>query len=77
VAIDLRPEFLQVDYPVDGAIVTAWQEVRGGELLPIGRGTVHDGSALLEYVNVPVAGMPILLAASADDAITTALTTSP
>ena len=77
VEIDLRPEFLQIWYAFEGAVVTAWQEMRGGEFLPLGRGTIRDGSVELEYVNSPVAGVPIQLAASADDAITTALRVGP
>ena len=63
------PDFIHIGYPVEGAMITAWQESRNGGALPIGRGIVRDGVARLAYVTAPVPGQRISLFATKPNAI--------
>ena len=71
--VDPLPDFLRVAYEVEGATLTAYQEVAEG-LLPIGRAVVEDGVAVLPYVERPRDGVPILLSASMQNAVSVLLT---
>lgn len=53
----------RVQYQVEGAIVTAYQETPGG-VVPLGRSTVENGEAMIEYVQQPQAGVPVQFAVS-------------
>lgn len=68
VFVDARPEFLHVIYRSEGAEVTAYQETREG-VRAIGRGTIRDGEARLAYVTEPLPGVPIMVAANAENAV--------
>jgi hypothetical protein len=61
---------LNVEYPIDGAIITVFQD-QGGNfgLAPIGRGTVHDGVANIPFFQKPVEGYPFEFHASLENAI--------
>jgi hypothetical protein len=66
---------LHIEYDIDGATITALQKTEKG-LAPIGRATVKDGKATLEYVVQPEPDLPILLSASLDNAVSLLLTAS-
>ncbi|NIA16398.1 MAG: hypothetical protein GWP08_20245 [Nitrospiraceae bacterium] len=46
-------QFVRLVYPVDGALVTAYQIDGNDEVIAIARGVVEDGSAVLPYFNEP------------------------
>ena len=57
-----------VSYAQDDAVITALQDG-----LPIGRATVKDGEAVIDFLNPPIGDSPIELSASAPDAVSTPL----
>jgi hypothetical protein len=59
----LEAERMLVEFSVDGAQITAIQEVQGQEI-PLGRGVVANSRALLPYVAQPLPGAPIRLSVS-------------
>jgi hypothetical protein len=72
--IVLIPEFdfIDVEYAVEGAVITALQQGRAG-LLPIGRAPVVGGVAHLAFVNPPEPETPLMLSASVPNAVSTVL----
>ena len=60
---------LRVNYPVEGAMVTALQYSRQG-YVPIGRGVVSNGEAVLPYLVDPDTEQPLLLTATIDNGVT-------
>jgi Peptidase family C25/Propeptide_C25 len=58
VHVDPHPDHINVSYPVDGATITAVQRTATG-MMPIGRATVKNGIARLNFVSQPVGGLPI------------------
>ena len=66
---------LKVSYGVEGATITALQ-MSAEELVPVGRGVVQGGVAVLPFVEKPVPGAPILLSASKENAVSVLLTES-
>jgi hypothetical protein len=71
--VDGTANGLVVGYGVEGATITALQITARGTV-PVGRGTVHDGVALLPYFEQPEPGAPIELSASAENAVGVTLT---
>ncbi len=75
------PDFLDIPYDVEGAMITALQEQEppGGVvglppvLAPIARGVVREGTARLPYINQPLAGVPLRYFATMPNAISTEL----
>jgi len=65
-------DFIDVQYAVEGAVITALQQGRAG-LLPIGRATVVGGGARLNFVVPPEPGVPLMLSASLPNAVSTVL----
>jgi len=63
------PDFLDIHYGEEGALVTAWQEAGDGSVMPIGRATVRNGVARLDVIASPAAGRPINLFATKPNAI--------
>ena len=76
VLVQALPDRLHVDYPVDGATLTALQLVRG-EPVPVARGIVKGGVADLQYFVTPDPSTPIQLSAGFDNAVSVALKTNP
>jgi hypothetical protein len=68
VAVRFDDEGVSVGYELDGAIVTALQPTKAG-LVPIGRGRVGDGEAVLPYVRKPEPGAPVLFSVSFPNAV--------
>lgn len=66
--VELYPDFIEVLYPVNDAVITALQETPDG-LRPIGRGRVDDGVALLELAEQPISGVPIQYSANMENHI--------
>jgi hypothetical protein len=63
------PDFLDIHYGEEGALVTAWQEAGDGSVMPIGRAPVRGGVARLDLVARPEAGRAITLFATRPNAI--------
>jgi len=63
------PDFLDIHYGEEGALVTAWQEAGDGSVMPIGRATVRNGVARLDVIASPAPGRPISLFATKPNAI--------
>ena len=72
--IVLIPEFdfIDVEYAVEGAVITALQQGSTG-LLPIGRATVVGGVAHLGFVNPPEPETPLMFSASVPNAVSAVL----
>lgn len=67
------PDFgLEIHYAVDGAVITALQEVRG-EVIPVGRAMVDQGVAHMQFFSAPIEGVPLILSASMKGAVSTKL----
>jgi hypothetical protein len=65
-------------YAVNGAIVTAYQvDPASGEFVAIGRAPVVNGRAIIEYFQRPVTGVDIILAVSAENAVSRYLVSKP
>ena len=62
------PDYLQINYAAEGALITAWQDSRGG-VVPIGRAIVRGGVARLTFVDAPDPSRPIKVFASTPNAI--------
>jgi hypothetical protein len=62
-----RPDFLEIHYGEEGAVITALQETDDG-VLPIGRGAVKNGVARLNYVVKPENGK-LLVSVSKSNAV--------
>lgn len=65
-------DFIDVEYRVEGAIITALQQGAAG-LLPIGRATVVGGGARLNFINPPEPDVPLMLSASLANAVSEVL----
>jgi hypothetical protein len=70
---DASASAILVLYGVEGATITALQGSEEGTV-PVGRGVVRDGVAVLPYFHPPDPTMPIELSASAENAVSVALT---
>jgi hypothetical protein len=70
----LEPERLLVEFGVEGAMITATQEMQGQQI-PLGRGTVANGQASLSLVTQPLPGVPIHLSVDKPGYIGARLTT--
>jgi PKD repeat protein len=65
-------------YAADGATVTAYQvDPAGNGFVAIGRAPVVNGRANIEYFQQPLPGVAIILAVSAEDAVSRRLTIEP
>jgi hypothetical protein len=73
ITVDGTADGLVAAYGVEGATITALQHTAAGTV-PVGRGVVFDGVAILPYFEQPVAGAAIELSATAENAISVALT---
>ncbi|MDY6990097.1 MAG: C25 family cysteine peptidase [Thermodesulfobacteriota bacterium] len=71
-ALEVHGDHLDVKYDIAGAIITAFQETQTGTV-PIGRGTVKNGSAVIPYFSKPLPGAPITLSASFENAVSVQL----
>jgi hypothetical protein len=71
--LEFLEKALRVKYGVEGVTITALQKTRSG-LAPIGRATVKNGEAILEYIVLPQPDIPILLSASKANAVGRLLT---
>jgi hypothetical protein len=69
VITQLLAQTIQIDYPVEGAEVTLYQNAKDGSVIPIARGTVEGGTALLDYFEAPDRQAPLFAAVSLEDAI--------
>lgn len=74
------PDFLEIPYAVEGAVITALQEQAPAgtaglppTLVPIARGVVQDGKAILPYVNQPLDDVPLRFFAGMPNAVSTEL----
>jgi hypothetical protein len=62
-------------YAIEGAVVTLLQEqIRTGELIPIGRATVIDGEANIDYFEEPDTERPLLVSTEAEDHVAVSAT---
>jgi hypothetical protein len=68
----LGQEGIHVQYPVNGAVITALQQNRDG-LIPVGRGMVEKGVVDIPFVEPPHDQSPILFSASLPDAVSVPL----
>src|SRR5690606_30310678 len=68
VITQLLAQTIQIDYPVEGAEVTLYQNAKDGSVIPIARGTVEGGTALLDYFEAPDRQAPLFAAVSLEDA---------
>ncbi len=75
VVVAVQQDRLHVQYPVDGAELTALQLI-GGEPVPVGRAIVEGGAADIPYFTPPSLRLPILLSASLENAVSVPLETS-
>jgi hypothetical protein len=66
------PDSVLIEYDVNGAQITALQE-KQSDTVPIGRATVRDGEATIDYINEPEPDIPIFLSASIQNAVSRAL----
>ena len=57
-------KYIRLLYPADGAVITAYQLDVDDEVVPIARGVVEEGSAVLPYFNEPDPKYPIHYAAA-------------
>ena len=57
-------KYIRLLYPADGAVITAYQLDVDDEVVPIARGVVEEGSAVLPYFNEPDPKYPIHYAAT-------------
>lgn len=62
-----------VNYATDGAVITAFQQGKGG-LVPVARGTVEGGVASMPFFVAPEANSPLILSASYENSVSVALT---
>ena len=67
IVVAVQQDRLHVQYPVDGAELTALQLI-GGEPVPVGRAIVEGGAADIPYFTPPSLRLPILLSASLENA---------
>jgi len=66
---------LNVTYETNGALITAFQTNPNGGMVTLGRGTVADGQAQIKLLNDPLAGVPVQLSVSLENAIPIQLST--
>jgi hypothetical protein len=57
---------LQIKFPYEEAVITAFQEVRGVPV-PLGRGVVSNGEASLSLVNIPRPGVEVKFVANVEN----------
>ncbi len=67
------PTGMRVVYPIDGAVITAWQQ-EGDQSIPLGRGTVEQQQVFLSFVVEAKPELPLYLSASLPGAISVPLT---
>ncbi|MEP7271563.1 MAG: C25 family cysteine peptidase [Acidobacteriota bacterium] len=67
---DLRG--MRVKYPVDGAILTAFQHTKSG-VIPLGRAEVSEEQAKIQFVRTPLVRVPIEVSASFENAVSVKL----
>lgn len=72
-AAALLQDSLKVEYPIDGAVITAFQNTQEGTV-PVGRATVENGVATLPFFQEPVGGVSINLSVSYENAVSVLLT---
>jgi hypothetical protein len=65
-------QFLQINYAVEGATITAYQATPNG-VVPVGRGEVSNGVATLPFVNQPAAGASLQFAAGLRNSVSVKL----
>jgi hypothetical protein len=70
------PNSVIVEYEINGAKITALQK-KESDTVPIGRATVKDGKATIEYIIEPEPNSPIFLSASLKDAVSSSLQPIP
>lgn len=68
-AFDPQINYLEVEYEVDEALITAYQLGAGGVVIPLGRGPVMQGEAQLELIGTPDRALPIMFSAEFPDAV--------
>lgn len=71
--VEMQQGFVDIWYETDGAMLTAWQDLGAGKVLPVGRATVVDGRASLEFFLAPDADLPLAFSASLEGAISVQL----
>ena len=62
------------EYTVEGATVTVYQVDSRNEFVPIGRASVVDGRATIDYFQRPVRGVDLILSVTAQNAVSRLLT---
>ncbi len=72
IKVALAHNLLRVNYEARDAVITAYQEIRGG-VIPIGRGVVKDGEAAISLVRPPLPGAEIKLVASVENGVSVPL----
>jgi hypothetical protein len=73
--VEVNPGGLVFPYAIEGAVVTLLQEqIRTGELIPIGRATVIDGEANIDYFEEPDTERPLLVSTEAEDHVAVSAT---
>ena len=73
---NFTPNSVIVEYEINGAQITALQK-KESDTVPIGRATVKDGKATVEYIAEPDPQLPIFLSASMQDAVSSPLQPIP
>ncbi|MFN0085589.1 MAG: C25 family cysteine peptidase [Blastocatellia bacterium] len=68
-----NPNYLLIKYQIEQAMITAYQETRDG-IVPLARGRVTRGEAVLPFLLRPTPGAPIHLAVSTENDISRKLT---
>ncbi len=68
VIFKLKGYGLYVQYEIDDAIITAFQETREG-VIPIGRGVVKNGEASISLVTFPHLGSEIKIVANVENGL--------
>ena len=69
--VEFTVQGMNVRSQLEGATLTVYQVLPEGQVAPIGRASVENGEAFVEYFGDPVYGVPFYVSASRDDAIST------
>jgi hypothetical protein len=72
VDVEIQRDRFIIPYAVEGATITALQHIGEGSF-PVGRAVVEDGVAVMALFNEPIAGAPLSLSASKDNAVSVPL----
>ncbi|MGH9843180.1 MAG: C25 family cysteine peptidase, partial [Blastocatellia bacterium] len=72
-SVFFNTNYLRVKYELENALITAYQETKEG-IVPIGRGEVKKGEAILPFIQKPLQGVQIQLAASVENDVSRKLT---